>query len=95
MNKKVAVLIKDEGRQHEGLRATLGLLLEQFLVSMFVLGHEVETSETYQDNLEFLDEMEGFRYSDIPANVEKHGFQPTTMVEVAGKLSECDLIIPF
>ena len=43
MGKKVAVLIKDKDRQYEGLRSSLGLLLEQHTVSMFVLEARVET----------------------------------------------------
>ncbi len=36
MSKKVAVLIKDKARQYEGLRSSLGLLLDFHTVSMFV-----------------------------------------------------------
>jgi hypothetical protein len=45
---------------YEGLRTSLGLLLEDVSVSMFVLDHEIEEfSEAYSDNLGFLEEMEG------------------------------------
>ena len=95
MSKKVAVLIKDKERQYEGLRSSLGLLLEFHIVSMFVLDHEIEMTEEYQDNMEFIDEMEGFRYSNVPANVGKYGFQPLTLEELPQKLKENDLVIPF
>ena len=95
MSKKVAVLIKDKERQYEGLRSSLGLLLDFHIVSMFVLDHEVELTEEYKDNMEFIDEMEGFRYSNVPANVEKYGFQAQTEEEIANRLNEYDLIIPF
>jgi hypothetical protein len=39
--------------------------------------------------------MEGERYSNHPANVEKYGFQPITTEELLVKLKEADLIIPF
>jgi hypothetical protein len=93
--KKVAVLVKDKDRQYEGLRSSLGLLLEKHVVSMFVLHHEVEMTEEYADNMGFIDEMGGARYSDVPANVEKHGFQPVTLEALAGKLLENDVVIPF
>jgi hypothetical protein len=93
--KKVAVLIKDKDRQYEGLRSSLGLLLEKHVVSMFVLGHEVEMTEEYADNMGFIDEMGGARYSDVPANVEKHGFQKVTLDELPAKLLENELVIPF
>ncbi len=95
MSKTVAVLIKDKKRQYEGLRTSLGLLLDFHTVSMFVLNHEIEMSEEYHDNMEFIDEMEGTRYSNITANVEKFGFVFVTLDEIAAKITDCDLIIPF
>ena len=95
MSKKVAVLIKDKDRQYEGLRSSLGLLMEFHIVSMFVLNHEIELTEEYQDNMEFIDEMEGTRYSNVSANVIKYGFKPVNLEDVAQKLKENEVIIPF
>jgi hypothetical protein len=93
---KVAVLIKDVEQQYEGLRTSLGLLLEAALVQMYVLNHEIENmNEAYRDNMEFIDEMEGERYSNHKANVEKYGFKPITTDELLNKLKDADLIIPF
>lgn len=93
---KVAVLIKDIDQQYEGLRTSLGLLLEAASVQMYVLNHEIENmDEAYRDNMEFIDEMEGERYSNHPANVEKYGFKPVTNEDLLIKLKEVDLIIPF
>ena len=93
---KVAVLIKDVDQQYEGLRTSLGLLLEAASVQMYVLDHEIgNMDEAYRDNMEFIDEMEGERYSNHPANVEKYGFKPITTEEMLIKLKEVDLIIPF
>ena len=75
----IAVLIKDVNQQYEGLRTSLGLLLEAASVQMYVLNHEIETmDEAYSENMEFIDEMEGERYSNHPANVEKYGFKKQT-----------------
>ncbi len=95
MGKKVAVLIKDKDRQYEGLRSSLGLLLEDHEVSMFVLNHEVEMTEEYQDNMGFIDEMGGGRYSNVRANVEKYGFQHVKLEELCGRLMEHEIVIPF
>ena len=95
MGKKVAVLIRAKTRQYEGLRTSLGLLLENHIVSMFVLDHEIKLTEEYQDNMGFIDELEGVRYSNVTANVNKYGFQPVTPEEIALKLRENEIIIPF
>jgi len=92
----IAVLIRDVHQQYEGLRTSLGLLLEAASVQMFVLNHEIgNMDEAYRENMEFIDEMEGERYSNNQANVEKYGFQPITIEEMVVKLKEADLIIPF
>jgi hypothetical protein len=62
---------------------------------MFVLNHEVDMTEEYQDNMGFIDEMGGARYSNVPANVEKYGFTSVTLGQIAGKLAENDLVIAF
>jgi hypothetical protein len=95
MGKKVAVLIKDKERQYEGLRSSLGLLLEQHVVSMYVLDHEVDMTEEYQDNMGFIDEMGGARFSNVPANVEKYGFKAVTIEELPARLKESEVVFPF
>ena len=95
MGKTVAVLIRDKDRQYEGLRSSLGLLLEDHKIDMFVLEHEVEMTEEYFDNMGFIDEMGGYRFSNVPANVEKHGFQKVSLDEVAARLREHEVVILF
>ena len=95
MAKRVAVITKDQHRQLEALRSGLGLLLESHNVSLFVLNHEIEPNEHYLDNLGFLDEMGGVRYSDHPVNIAHHGFRPVSLQETGPLLAEHDLIVPF
>ena len=95
MGKKVAVLVRDKERQYEGLRSSLGLLLEDHQIDMFVLDHEVDMTEEYFDNMGFIDEMGGSRFSNVPANVEKHGFRQVTLAEVAARLRDHEVVIPF
>jgi hypothetical protein len=82
--------------QYEGLRTSLGLLLEDIAVSMFVLDHEIANfNEAYSDNLGFLEEMGGSFYSNNLANVEKYKFQHADLARIGGMLKNADLIIPF
>jgi hypothetical protein len=103
--KKATVLIRSPEQQYEGLRTSLGLLLEAVEVKMIVLHHEVtalagkdtdlETYEEYFDNMEFIDDMDGERYSDNLDNVEKHGFQHAGPEKIAAILRDSDYVIPF
>ncbi len=95
MGKAVAVIIRDPERQYEGLRTSLGLLLENHRIGMYVLDHEIAVSEEYVDNMEYIDEMGGARFSNVPKNTEEHGFVPVTLKEMAAKLDSYDIIIPF
>ena len=103
--KKAAVLIRDPEQQYAGMRTSLGLLLESVEVRMLVLDHEVvalankandeEAYEEYFDNMEFIDDMDGERYSNNQENVEKHGFKPLSPDHLATILREADNVIPF
>ncbi len=103
--KKAVVLIKDPEQQYEGLRTSLGLLLESVEVKMIVLHHEVaalaakgeneEAFEEYFDNMEFIDEMDGERYSDNQRNVDEWGFKPAPPDVIATLLRDADNVIPF
>ena len=95
MGRRVAVITRDKDRQHEALRTGLGLLLENHHVSVFVLNHELDCREHLLDNLGFLEEMGGDRYSDNPANVDRHGFSQLSLQEAGRLLAEHDLVIPF
>jgi hypothetical protein len=91
-----AVIIQDKSQQYEGLRTSLGLLLSGARVQMFVLNHEIETmDEAYRDNMEFIDEMAGERYSNNSINVENHGFKHLTLTEMAARIEKAEVVIPF
>ncbi len=94
--KKVAVLINNVNQQYEGLRSSLGMMLYNTAVQMFVVDKEIANmDEAYQDNMAFLDEMEGERFSNNLANVEKHGFKYASIEQMGEMLRQADLIIPF
>jgi hypothetical protein len=93
--KKVAFLVRSKDELWEGMRSSLGLVIENNYVTMVVLDQEVEMTDEYKENLEWFVDMEGEYYSNVPANVEKHGFQPITIEELGEKLKEMDYIVPF
>lgn len=97
---KVAVIIRDINNQWEGLRSSLGLGLEMIETHMFVIGEVYipeDRVEGYKENLEFLkDEVDGQHYTDTQANVENWGFfEYMSLDDMAKKLREYDLVIPF
>ena len=103
--KKVAVLIRDKEQQYEGLRTSLGLLLESVVLKFFVLDKLVvaiankesdeEAYEEYFDNMGFIDEMDGERYSNNRENVDKHSFKHVTPEQTVAILKDADIVIPF
>lgn len=94
--KTVAVLVNDEEKQYEGLRSSLGMMLYNTFVQMFMVDKEIANmDEAYRDNMEFLDEMEGERYSNNLVNVEKYGFKYASIEEMGEMIRKADLVIPF
>jgi hypothetical protein len=98
--KNIAVIIRDVTNQWEGLRSTLGVAIDFEGPHMFVIG-ELQVPEEkiaiYKESLEYLaDVLEGKNYTDNKANLEKWDFfEYMSLDDMARKLPEYDLIIPF
>lgn len=94
--KRAAIIITHPQQQYEGLRTSVGLLLAGMSVQMFVLHHEIaDMDEAYRDNMVFLDEIGGKRFSNNSENAEKYGFTHVTIARAAEKVQQADIVIPF
>lgn len=93
---KIAVVVKDVEQQYEALRTSLGLLLAMAKVQLFVLNHEIATmDEAFSENMAFLDQMEGERYTNNAANAEKYGFTFVTTGSMGRMIGDAAIVIPF
>lgn len=93
---QAAIIVKDPQQQYEGLRTSVGLLLAGVKVQFFVLNHEIEKmDQAYRENMDFLDQNGGMRFSNNPGNAEKYGFKLMTIARAAEKIRQADVIIPF
>ena len=90
MNKKLAVVIRT--RQSEALRMSIGLILVDDTVDVFVINHKLEHSEHTALNIETIQEMEMNIYSNIV-----HGDEVTyiSMPDMAGKLLTYDHVLAY
>lgn len=92
--KKIGVVVRDEDpyRQSESIRMSLGLTLCDDAVEVFVLDRELKRTEAVNKNIVTLVNMMGGK---VYSNNKKNDFEYLSLEEMAKKLAECDVIIPY
>ncbi|MCB2189298.1 MAG: hypothetical protein KQJ78_23010 [Deltaproteobacteria bacterium] len=100
--KRVAFLIEKSDDCWEGVRSTLGLLVENFWAAAFIIDCPVElpaskSEEEFQENLEMLvEDLEGEVYSNVQANVDRFEYlEYMSLEDMAAKIKEYELVVPF
>lgn len=90
MQKKIAVLVRD--RQGEALRMSLGLILVDDLVDVYVLDKKLQTTGETALHLETLREMD----IQVRTNCrENDGMEYLAVGEIARRLPEYDHILAY
>jgi hypothetical protein len=91
--KRIGVIVNkdDTYRQSEAVRVALGLTLMDDGVELIVLGKKLTRSEAVEKNLKLLGMMKGKAYSDNSEN----GLETLSLEEIAGKLTEYDVVVPY
>jgi len=88
--KKIAVIVRD--RQGEALRVAGGLTLADDIVDVFILDNKLDKSNAeIATPLELNIELDLKMYSNNPEN----GYTTITLEEMAKKLLEYDIIVPY
>lgn len=90
MAKKIAVLVRD--RQSEALRMSLGLILVDDIVDVYVMDNKLEQTEQNTSNLELMREMEIKFYSNDNLN---EGMEYCSSEDIAHKLLGYDHVLPY
>jgi len=88
--KKIAVIVRD--RQGEALRVAGGLTLADDIIEVFVLDTKLDKDNTeVAMPLELATELDLKMYSNNPDN----GYTTITLEEMAMKLLEYDVVVPY
>jgi hypothetical protein len=88
--KKIAVVVRD--RHGEALRVAGGLTLADDAIEVFILDRELDKNNPeVAQPLELVTELDLKVYSNNP----KNGYTTITLEEMAKKLLEYDLVVPY
>ncbi len=90
MAKKIAVLVRD--RQEEALRMSVGLILLDDQVEVYVLDRKLEETEESLLHYETLKEMEMKVYSN---SRENEGMEYVPTEDIAQRLLQYDHVLPY
>jgi hypothetical protein len=88
--KKIAVIVRE--RQGEALRVSGGLTLADDTIEVFVLDRKLEKNDPeIAKPLELVNDLDLKMYSNNPEN----GYTTISLEEMANKLLEYDLVVPY
>jgi hypothetical protein len=88
--KRIALIVRD--RQGEALRVAGGLTLMDDIIEVFVLDRELDAGDPEVARpLELVEELGIKRYS----NVVQNGVETITLEDMAKKLLEYDMVVPY
>jgi hypothetical protein len=87
--KKIAILVRD--RKQEALRMAVGATLLNDKVSVFIMGDKLESDYEIDTNVQMLGDLNVEIYSNNPENA----FEQKSDEEIAGMLTEYDVVIPY
>lgn len=90
MKKKIAVLVRE--RQSEALRMSLGLILGDDVVDVYVLDRKLQQTPESALHLETMREMEMKFYTNCQENTD---MEYLTTEEISRRLPEYDHILPY
>lgn len=98
---RVCILVNEPVDSWEGLRSTLGLLVENLWGACFFIDTSIElpaskSEEEFQENLEMLEDLEGECYTNNQADAERFEFlEYLSLQEMAEKIKTYQVIVPF
>jgi hypothetical protein len=88
--KKIAVIVRE--RQGEALRVSGGLTLADDTIDVFVLDRKLEKNDPeITKPLELVNDLDLKMFSNNPEN----GYTTISLEEMANKLLEYDLVVPY
>jgi len=90
MTKKIAVVVRD--RQDEALRMSIGIILLDDQIDVYVVDHPLSINENNSLYLETIEDMEMSAFTNVAAN---KGMQLLTIQEIATRLPDYDHVIPY
>lgn len=98
---RVCILVNEPEDSWEGLRSTLGLLVENLWAACFYIDTNIElpaekSEEEFQENLEMLEDLEGECYTTNQADAERFEFlQYLPLEQMKEKIKTYQIIVPF
>ena len=90
VQKKIAVLVRE--REGEALRMSLGLILVDDVVDVYVLDRKLQLTEESTLHLDTMREMEMKLYTNCRENAD---MEYLTTAEIARRLPQYDNILPY